>query len=129
MILALRSSIDLTADDHALNTDPGLISLPSAVANDGAPRRAGGAIGRLEPLPQQSELLKKIRVDAGALHASEHDRRVLADESELTESEACREEVGLLRSSLGLTAPLRRAGWACRCDGLFTGWWLNGPRV
>ena len=135
-ILALREQHrPVTADDHALsNTDPGVDLATERRRERWAHRRAQVALseGWQSLYQQQSDLLQQIRMDAGALHrVVEHDRRVLADlKSELAESEACREEVRLLRSSGSwrLTAPLRRVlgGLASVRSGLATGWWLNG---
>ena len=149
VILALREQHrPVTADDHALsNTDPGVDLATERRRERWTHRGAQVALseGWQSLYQQQSELLKKIRVDAGALHrVVEHDRRVLADEKARVEAlkresalvnlelEAFREEVGLLRSSLSwrLTAPLRRVlgGLASVRSGLFTGRWHNGPR-
>ena len=146
VILALREQHrPITADDHALsNTDPGVHLAAERRRERWAHRGAQVALseGWQSLYQQQSELLRQIRMDAGALHrVVEHDRRVLADEkarvealkSEHLELEAFREEVGLLRSSLSwrLTAPLRRVlgGLASVRSGLFTGRWRDGPRV
>ena len=110
-----------------------------------APRRAGGAIGRLaESLPAAIRAAKENPGGCGALHrVVEHDRRVLADEK--ARVEALKRESALVNLSskrfasgaVGVISLLASDGAASRVlgglasvrSGLFTGWWLNGPRV
>ena len=81
---------------------------------------------------QQSELLLKTQMDAGALHrVVEHDRRVLADEK--ARAQALHAEVRVLRlsGSWRLTAPLRwgLGGLASARERLSIGRWLSGLRA